>query len=154
MKISFLQNKCDVKSDKEFNELNSAEQDCSFEDICDEELHFYNKMLNDENRVLEISPNRKVKQNLDIAFSKNNKTKRIFRYKPLLNIAASLIIGIMIFGAYQFNNKRAAQEAYNEEVVNILMNLGKLENRSSQIIPMDYYEEIRIQNSDELIYID
>ncbi len=150
MKTSFLQKKCDVKYDKEFNELNSAEKEPLIDNISEDEYSFYNKMLNDNNKTVEILPRKKVKQNLDIAFNKKNRTKRIHRYKPLLNVAASLIIGIMIFGAYQFNSRRkAADEAYNIEVTNVLMNLGRLEDQNERIVPSYYYDEDEMEDLEQ-----
>lgn len=90
-----------------------------------------------------IVPQKRVKQQLDLALHSKKKEMRVNRYIQLSAAACTLLlVGFGIFFMQKSNTaqNRLAEMAYQdsiqkEEVAAVLQQLGRSESRSSNIIP-------------------
>ena len=86
-----------------------------------------------------IEPKKEVKEILDITFNKKHNRKIVGISKVYLSIASVLIICFSLnFYSQRSNHNEAnrfAKIEHNKNIKNTLLNLGRIENKPSNIIP-------------------
>ena len=152
MKYSLESKLLNILSDKDFNKLSDEEKAYVLTSITEDEYSFYKKTLTGEERIEEIIPNKNIKHKLNTVL--NNKRKATNRlYKVITAVASVIIIAITIWSIPKNNSNvnilasneiNSDIELYNTKITNVLLQLGRIENQSSKIIPSINYE---VENS-------
>lgn len=157
MKINLDAELIKLISDKEFEQLTFDEKQFVLNNISEDEFVYFKKSVSDEKPSEEIFPDESVKKYLDSILKKQSKAKTIRSLlRAPFKAIASIVLLILIFGTISLFNSEKHSEINNEidtgtgkliaselemdYTEEVLLQLGRIENHHSMIVPVDEIE--------------